>query len=92
MVLVSGLQIACKFSPSLSIEPASLEYFPNRTLCWFQIKSTTNCIWKIKRRWRQIDDSGGEDINLGGAPELEAGGRDEEEAVVGDPDVEDPIR
>lgn len=33
MSLASGLQIACKFSPSLWIESAFLLYFPNLTLC-----------------------------------------------------------
>lgn len=33
MSLVSGLQIACKFSPSLWIESAFLLYLPNLTLC-----------------------------------------------------------
>lgn len=37
--LVSGLQIACKFSPSLAIESGSRLYFPNLTLCCTKIRS-----------------------------------------------------
>lgn len=36
IVLVSRLQIAWEFSPSLCTESESLKYLPNLTLCWFQ--------------------------------------------------------
>lgn len=85
--------MACRFSPSLSTESESLTYLPNLTLCC-GIKP----IDQPKRHdqqsgKRKADEEGGRAgvANLGGAPELEVGGGDDEEMAVDDLEVDDPI-